>query len=96
MTGPAAQTTSQAQQTQVQVRFFAAAAEAAGTHEHTYQLPGNPTAADLIAALTHEHGPELGRILAISSLLVAGTTVENQSVPLTDHTVDVLPPFAGG
>lgn len=96
MTGPELDLTSQAQQTQVRVRFFAAAAEAAGTHSQTYALPSNPTAADLVTALTAEHGPELGRILSISSLLVAGTTVEDQTALLTDHNVDVLPPFAGG
>ncbi len=80
----------------IRVRFFAAAAEAAGTHEGTYELPGSPTAAQLVTALTQQHGAELGRILGISSLLVGGTPVADPTVPLTDHNVDVLPPFAGG
>lgn len=80
----------------VRVRFFAAAAEAAGTHEGTYELLCSPTAAQLVAALTRQHGAELGRILSISSLLASGVPVADHTAPLTDYHVDVLPPFAGG
>ncbi len=80
----------------VQVRFFAAAAEAAGGPAGTYALSPSPTAAHLVAELTAQHGAELGRILGLSSLLVGGTVVEDPNAPLAAHEVDVLPPFAGG
>ena len=83
----------------VRVRYFAAAAEAAGTAAEDVALPDGATAADLVAALT-VRGPALARVLAISSLLVDGVVREDRDRPLaatgTMVAVDVLPPFAGG
>lgn len=88
--------TTTAAQTRVAVRFFAAAAEAAGTPEEVHLLDTGASGAALVAALTAAHGDELGRILAMSSLLADGTVVTDLAAPLTAHEVDVLPPFAGG
>lgn len=82
----------------VRVRYFAAAAEAAGTPGEDVSLPARATAADLVAALSDAHGPELARVLGISSLLVDGVVRTDLTHPLGDGatSVDVLPPFAGG
>ncbi|GAA1644088.1 MoaD/ThiS family protein [Georgenia ruanii] len=81
------------------VRYFAAAAEAAGTAAEDVALPDGATAADLVAGLT-ARGPALARVLSISSLLVDGVVREDRDRRLTETgttvAVDVLPPFAGG
>ncbi|TRW43840.1 MoaD/ThiS family protein [Georgenia yuyongxinii] len=85
----------------VQLRYFAAAAEAAGAPSEEVTLPVGATAEDLLGAIGAER-PELRRVLDISSLLVDGVVREDRSLPLqtagtpTALRVDVLPPFAGG
>jgi sulfur-carrier protein len=83
------------------VRYFAAAAEAATVPAEDVPLADGATAEDLVAALAGARGPALGRVLAISSLLVDDVVREDRSTPLcapgaTAVRVDVLPPFAGG
>ncbi|MDT0117361.1 MoaD/ThiS family protein [Microbacterium sp. PRF11] len=76
----------------VRVRYFAAAAEAAGTdaEERT-----EPTLTALRAAVVADH-PELGGILDRCAVLVDGTRRDDDA-PLDGVIhVDVLPPFAGG
>jgi len=76
----------------VRVRYFAAAAEAAGTdaEERT-----ETTLVALRAGIVADH-PALGGILDRCAVLVDGTR-HDDDVPLTGVThVDVLPPFAGG
>ncbi|MEE6271797.1 MoaD/ThiS family protein [Georgenia sp. MJ206] len=91
-----------ARSTAVHVRYFAAAAEAAGTSAEDVVLPDGASAADLRAAAGAAHGPDLARVLAISSLLVDGVVRADEEAPLstgpagTPVDVDVLPPFAGG
>ena len=76
------------------IRFFAAAAEAAGTESTTVDVS---SVGDLRALLTERHGAEFARILSRCSLLVNGTRAADDAVPLAGtDTVDVLPPFAGG
>lgn len=76
----------------VRVRYFAAAAEAAGTDAE------ERTEATLVAlrtAVVIDH-PALGGILDRCAVLVDGTRHDDDA-PLADVThVDVLPPFAGG
>lgn len=84
----------------VQVRFFAAAADAAGTDTARAQVARDVSVAD-VAALAGGQGHELHRVLAISSYLVGGLRVPGQKRladlhDLTNLTIDVLPPFAGG
>ncbi len=77
----------------VTVRYFAAAAEAAGCD--TESLPGG-TAADLVAEMTRRHGTALAEVLTRCSLLAAGTRVEGDDEVPDGGSLDVLPPFAGG
>jgi molybdopterin converting factor small subunit len=76
------------------VRYFAAAAEAAGTESERV------TADDLgslKARLVELHGPGLARVLGRSSVLHEGQYVSDPDLPIAhDAVVDVLPPFAGG
>ncbi|WP_285727191.1 MoaD/ThiS family protein [Psychromicrobium xiongbiense] len=76
------------------IRFFAGAADAAGTQEQ--QLAGPMTLGALRAALTHAHGPEFARVLGRCSLMVDGVRAGDEAWIDESATVDVLPPFAGG
>ena len=76
------------------VRYFAAAAEAAGTEQ---EQVGAGTLGLLIDELRSRHGARFTRVLEVSSVLHDGRYVEDTSTPLTDDAVlDILPPFAGG
>ena len=77
---------------EVLVRYFAAAAEAAGREEES--VPAT-TAGELRAELTRRYGPAMGRVLERGSLLVDGVVTRDPAVRLSAR-VDVLPPFAGG
>lgn len=78
----------------ITVRYFAAAAEAAGTGTDDV-VAG--TAGELRAAVVARRGAELGRVLARCSLLADGVRLADDAAPVRDgSTVDVLPPFAGG
>jgi molybdopterin synthase sulfur carrier subunit len=78
----------------VTVRYFAAAAEAAGVRTETLQAG---SVGDLVASMVRSHGPGLQNVLARCSLLAAGVRVADNATLLADGvTVDVLPPFAGG
>lgn len=81
----------------VTVRYFAAAAEAAGVSTETFDADAARTAGQLRAALVAAHGPELERVLARCSLLAAGSRLDDDDARVAPGvTVDVLPPFAGG
>lgn len=76
----------------VRVRYFAAAAEAAGVDS---EERGEPTLAALRAAVLADHAA-LDGILDRCAVLVDGVRHDDDA-PLDDVThVDVLPPFAGG
>ncbi|NLF05769.1 MAG: MoaD/ThiS family protein [Actinomycetales bacterium] len=76
------------------VRYFAGAAEAAGT---SAERLGARTAGELRAAMVAAHGAELERVLGRCTLLADGVRLDDAATPLTPGgTVDVLPPFAGG
>lgn len=77
----------------VLVRYFAAAAEAAGREEEL--LPAVPTAGELKAALVSRYGDPMARVLASGSFLIDGVVSRDDARPLGAR-VDVLPPFAGG
>ncbi|GCD22104.1 MoaD/ThiS family protein [Cellulomonas algicola] len=76
----------------VAVRYFAAAAEAAGVDTET--VPAG-TAALVVAELTRRH-PDLAAVLSRCALLADGTRVEGDDEVRAGVTLDVLPPFAGG
>lgn len=77
----------------ITVRYFAAAAEAAGVD--TEQLPSG-SAAQVRAAMVATHGAALDQVLGRCSLLADGTRVDGDDPIPTGTTLDVLPPFAGG
>ncbi|CAI9402298.1 MULTISPECIES: MoaD/ThiS family protein [Aestuariimicrobium] len=82
------------------IRFFAGAAEAAGTEE-TRLLADDLTVTGLLSELpAHlpDHDPErLAKVLRVSSLLADGVRVDDPSLSLRGVAqLDVLPPFAGG
>ncbi|HKJ11530.1 MAG TPA: MoaD/ThiS family protein [Ornithinimicrobium sp.] len=76
------------------LRYFAAAAEAAGTdHE---EVDGVDVQA-VLTSVRRAHGPRLAHVLEHSSLLLDGQYVRDPSTELSESSVlDVLPPFAGG
>lgn len=74
------------------VRYFAAAAEAAGTDSENR---GERSLEQLRAAVIVEH-PALADILPRCAVMVDGVRSDDD-VPLDDaELIDVLPPFAGG
>ena len=89
----------------VTVRFYAAAAEAAGTKEVTLAIDTNPMRLDdLIEALPRalpETGsataPTLAGVCGYSSFLINAVQAKpSTSVLAPGDTLDILPPFAGG
>lgn len=77
-----------------QVRYFAAAAEAAGTSSESITAR---TVGELRARLIAAHGPDLERVLTRCALLVDGRRVDDPEASIAEaDVVDVLPPFAGG
>jgi molybdopterin converting factor small subunit len=83
--------------TDVTVRFWAAARDAAGRVEEHYPAG---TLAEVIAEASRRHGERLTRILGTASFLVDDDPVGKRdlaSVRLEPGSVlEVLPPFAGG
>ena len=77
----------------VTVRYFAAAADAAGREEET--LPAVQTVGELRTQLIEKYGEPMARVLASGSFLVDGVVSRDDSRTL-GLRVDVLPPFAGG
>ncbi|WP_435199351.1 MoaD/ThiS family protein [Janibacter sp. GS2] len=76
------------------IRYFAGAAEAAGTDEE--QLDGT-TVGEVLARARRAHGERLTEVLQRCSVLHAGRYVDEESTPVSSgDTIDVLPPFAGG
>lgn len=76
------------------VRYFAGAAQAAGTDEE--QLDG-ATVGEVLADAQRTHGDRLTEVLARCSVLHEGRYVDDDSAPVqASDTIDVLPPFAGG
>ncbi len=76
----------------MRVRYFAAAADAAGRDAEDRT---EPTLTALRTALADEH-PALAPILPRCAVLVDGLRTDTDA-PLADaQLVDILPPFAGG
>jgi sulfur-carrier protein len=81
---------------QVTVRYFGAARAAAAIDAESLTLDDGMSVADLAHHLGDRH-PGLAPVLARCSYLCDGVAVRNPAAQLrTGHTVDVLPPFAGG
>lgn len=77
----------------IRVRYFAAAAEAAGVEEEERT---ERTLGVLRTAAIAEH-PALADVLPRCAVMVDGVRRDDDLFPLGDaRLVDVLPPFAGG
>ncbi len=74
------------------MRYFAAAAEAAGVEQETLDAA---TVGELKALLVDRFGDPMRRVLASGSFLVDGVVSRDDALPIGTR-VDVLPPFAGG
>ena len=83
-----------ADSTTVRVRYFAAAAEAAGREEEQLTLT-DATLGALRADLEDRYGVAMVRVMRSGSFLV-DTIVSRDPSRAISATVDVLPPFAGG
>ncbi|WP_311244056.1 MoaD/ThiS family protein [Microbacterium sp. WCS2018Hpa-23] len=78
--------------TTVRVRYFAAAAEAAGTDS---EERGERSLAQLRAGLIADH-PALADILPRCAVMVDGVRSDDDRSLEGAQLIDVLPPFAGG
>jgi molybdopterin synthase sulfur carrier subunit len=81
--------------TQFTVRYFAAAAEIAGTEREEWNLADASSLASLRAALGERYGSEMMRVVRSGSMLVDGVA-QFDADTLDGSVIDVLPPFAGG
>ncbi len=75
-----------------EVRYFAAAAEAAGRDAESLEAA---TVGDLRAQLESRYGEPMSRVLRSGSFLVDGVVSRDPSREIGAR-VDVLPPFSGG
>lgn len=75
------------------VRYFAGAAEAAGTEVE--QLAAG-TVGELRAVMLAHHGDKLAQVIDRCSILVDGVRSDDAAALQESDVVDVLPPFAGG
>jgi len=82
----------------ITVRYFAAAAEAAGRDQERLTVDGPgalPTVGALRAELLRRYGEPMAKVLRSGSFLVDGKVSRDDDRTL-GTTVDILPPFAGG
>ncbi|MEV0299394.1 MoaD/ThiS family protein [Nocardia sp. NPDC050710] len=79
----------------VEIRYFAAIADAVGKEAETLDLPTGATIADLRITLATTYGPDLDKMLGVCAYLVGDELTRDPAMTLTPR-VDVLPPFAGG
>ncbi|WKG02609.1 MoaD/ThiS family protein [Mycolicibacterium sp. HK-90] len=80
----------------VTIRYFAAAAAAAGVDAETLDIEKDTSIATLVEQLSGRDA-ELARVLKRCSYLCDGVAVRDMDKRVsTPQTLDVLPPFAGG
>ncbi|GGK44395.1 MoaD/ThiS family protein [Nocardia camponoti] len=79
----------------VEVRYFAAIADAVGKASESFDLPAQATIADLRAHLAATYGAELDSMIGVCAYLIGDELTRDPATVLTPR-VDVLPPFAGG
>ncbi|MEU1544755.1 MoaD/ThiS family protein [Nocardia sp. NPDC005745] len=79
----------------VEIRYFAAIADAVGKDSETLDLPAGATVADLRAALSATYGQDLDKMLSVCAYLIGDELTRDPAAALSPR-VDVLPPFAGG
>ncbi len=80
------------------MRYFAAAAEAAGREEEELSATEAASLTTVGAVRAHlivRYGAAMARVLANGSFLVDGVVSRDDARPV-GRRIDVLPPFAGG
>ena len=78
----------------VHVRYFAAAAAAAGRDDEAVEAG---TLGAILDAMTARHGAPLAKVLPACSFLIDGRSTTDRDTQVDDGSgLDVLPPFAGG
>lgn len=77
------------------MRYFAAAAEAAGCTKETLDLDPSSALGALKTALIERHGPDMERVLTVAAFLI-DSELTRDLTRAAGAQVDVLPPFAGG
>ncbi len=76
------------------LRYFAAAAEAAGTNSEHVDAGDLATLRNL---LIQAHGADFERVLNRCAVLIDGVRADSPTTPIAPGSlIDVLPPFAGG
>lgn len=80
----------------ITVRLFAAAADAAGVDECTFDPREAVQIGEVREALGARFGGEMRRVLERCSMLVNSVRADDGHAVAAGDTVDVLPPFAGG
>src|SRR5699024_3993241 len=82
----------------VEMRYFAAAADAAGADSEEVTVGRGATIEDLRTKIGELHGAEMARVLGLCSFLLRGQAADLDTVipPGEGVRIDVLPPFAGG
>lgn len=81
---------------QIEVLYFAAARERAGTGAESVTLPSGATLDDLVGALNREH-PALEPLWPHMRLAVDEAFVADRATVLVDRaTVALIPPVSGG
>lgn len=79
----------------MQIRFFAGAAETAGTDQLVFDA-ASCSAQEVIDVLVADN-PKLERVFQVSSLLADGIRLQTLDQDISGvQQLDVLPPFAGG
>ncbi|MBH0023173.1 MoaD/ThiS family protein [Salinibacterium sp. SWN248] len=79
----------------IHIRYFAAAAEAAGRDEEHLEIEAGATLSTLKAVLIERYGALMQRVVESGSFLIDGV-VRRDPAHAVGARVDVLPPFAGG
>ncbi|MFC6011041.1 MoaD/ThiS family protein [Nocardia lasii] len=79
----------------VEVRYFAAIADAVGKNTESLDLPAGATVADLRATLAATYGSDIDGLVGVCAFLIGDELTRDPTAMLRDR-VDVLPPFAGG
>jgi molybdopterin converting factor small subunit len=77
------------------VRYFAAAADAAGCEDEVITIADDATVSVLTTELERRYGDPMLTVLRSGSFLVNGVVQRDPGARL-GLRVDVLPPFAGG
>ena len=77
------------------IRYFAAAADAAGRDEEHIDIENGATLGALKVMLVQRYGDLMQRVVESGSFLIDGV-VRRDPTQAVGSRVDVLPPFAGG